>query len=163
MRYGLGVAFALGAAGLPLAPALCQTAPASAASQVDALSAELESARAEIRAQRRLLEAQESRLRALEARMGDAPVANRAPAGSVESGAQVAAASPVSVPGNADVASAPVERVGEAPVELEMPAVAVLGDQGSVVTSAGRLTAEASFEYARADRNRFLFRGIGAA
>ena len=30
----------------------------------------------------------------------------------------------------------PVERVGEAPVELELPTVAVLGDMGSVVTRA---------------------------
>ena len=36
----------------------------------------------------------------------------------------------------------------------------MLGDQGSVVTRRGQLTTELQLDYARADRNRALFRGI---
>jgi hypothetical protein len=41
-----------------------------------------------------------------------------------------------------------------------MPQVAVLGDQGSIITRAGQLTGEVHLEYAHADRNRAIFRGI---
>jgi hypothetical protein len=51
--------------------------------------------------------------------------------------------------------------VGAAPTDFDrMPQVAVLGDQGNVITRAGQLTGELSLEYARADRNRAIFRGI---
>jgi hypothetical protein len=57
--------------------------------------------------------------------------------------------------------AAPVETVGAAPDDFDRaPALAVLGDQGSVITRAGQLTVETQLEYARADRNRALFRGI---
>lgn len=60
-----------------------------------------------------------------------------------------------------DVPSAPIERVGEAPVNFDRPPeIAVLGDQGAVITRAGQLTGEFGLEYARADRNRAVFRGI---
>lgn len=111
---------------------------------VEALSAELAAARQEIAEQRRMIDAQEARLRALEGRLA---LASPAPA----SGAAVATAS---------AQPAGIEQVGEAPPELEMPQVAVLGDQGNIITRAGQLTAEAQLEYARADRNRALFRGI---
>lgn len=133
---------------------------------MEAMSAELEAARAEIKAQRRVLEAQEARLQALEAQIGAVQAASRSsatPGQQGQQGTQIAAATPSPAPAGSSGIQAPVERVGEAPVEIEMPTVAVLGDQGSIVTRAGQLTAEASFEYARADRNRFLFRGIGAA
>lgn len=161
MRYHPRVIAALGASLLPLLPAAAQSPrpPAPAGSgrsvQMEAMSAELEAARAEIQAQRRALEAQEARLRALESRIESAA---SAPAASPPSGTAVA--STAGPPGGGQV---PVERVGEAPVELEMPTVAVLGEQGSVVTRAGQITVEASLEYARADRNRFLFRGQGIA
>ena len=53
-----------------------------------------------------------------------------------------------------------VETVGEAPTEERAPQIAVLGDQGGIITRAGQLTIEPSVEYAHADRNRVLFRGI---
>ena len=55
----------------------------------------------------------------------------------------------------------PVEEVGARPEEeTNAPEVAVLADQGSVMTKAGRITIEPSVEYMRSDRNRFVFRGI---
>jgi uncharacterized coiled-coil protein SlyX len=148
MRFGLALSCAVGALATPVAPLFAQSA------SIDALSAELTEARAQIEQQRRTLEAQEARLQALEARLQSvsASVARLPAPGSA----------PTQVAGNTAVPRGPVgvERVGEAPPEIEMPQVAVLGDQGSIVTRAGQFTAEASFEYARADRNRTLFRGI---
>lgn len=140
------------------AATLVSAAPAAAQPvTVEALSAELANARAQIAEQQRALDAQEARLKALEARIenatGDSPTA----------GTAIASASPGApgVPGDlTGVQQVPVERVGQAPTELEMPQVAVLGDQGSIITRAGQLTGEAHLEYARADRNRAIFRGI---
>ncbi|WP_193742837.1 transporter [Sphingobium bisphenolivorans] len=54
-----------------------------------------------------------------------------------------------------------VEEVGSRPEEkTNPPEVAVLADQGSIMTTAGRITIEPSIEYSHADRNRFVFRGI---
>ncbi len=154
MRFRSGLGYALGAAMLPLpiAPALAQPAT------VETLTAELAQARSEIEAQRRTLEAQEARLRALEARVQSAALeGSQAP---VASGTAIASAPP-RPPGPAGANTpAGVEQVGEAPAQIEMPQVAVLGDQGSIVTRAGQFTGELSLEYARADRNRALFRGI---
>lgn len=134
---------------LPLLTAAAMLAAPAAAQPVsmESLSAELSQARAQIAEQRRALDAQEARLQALESRLAAAP-----PAASV--GVPPAPA--------ADYATnrTGVEQVGQAPAEIALPEVAVLGDQGSVITNAGQLTAEAQFEYARADRNRVLFRGI---
>lgn len=139
---------------LPLAatPALAQPAT------VESLTTELAQARSELETQRRALEAQEARLRALEARMQSAAVTpNQTPSAA---GTAIASATPrPSAPG-AGVEQVGVEQVGEAPPEIEMPQVAVLGDQGSIVTRAGQFTGEVSVEYSRADRNRALFRGI---
>jgi len=155
MRFRSGLGYALGAAMLPLpvAPAFAQTA------SVETLTAELAQARSEIEAQRRTLEAQEARLRALEARVQSAALAGEQTPASV-AGTAIASA-PARPPGaNAPNTPAGVEQVGEAPAEIELPQVAVLGDQGSIVTRAGQFTGELSLEYARADRNRALFRGI---
>lgn len=144
VQYRLGCAAA--ALMLPLAPAYAQSAT------VESLSAELAEARTQIEAQKRTLDAQEERLRALEARFGTTSIASGpvpATTGSVIASNTAAPPSPVGV-----------EQVGEAPPEIQMPEVAVLGDQGSIVTRAGQFTAETSIEYARADRNRALFRGI---
>ena len=148
MRVRAGLGCALGALVVPLStmPAQAQTA------SIQSLQSELSEARAQIEAQRRTLDAQEARLRALEARFQTA-------ASQPQGGTAIAAATPSPrVPGTG--AAAGVELVGEAPAEIEMPQVAVLGDQGSIVTRAGQFTAEASVEYSRADRNRALFRGI---
>ena len=104
----------------------------------------IESLRAEVAAQREQLQRQEGRLRALEARLETVLAANTsAPPPATRTG------------------QAPVETVGAAPSDFnQMPQVAVLGDQGNVITRAGQLTGEISAEYARADRNRAIFRGI---
>lgn len=103
----------------------------------------IESLRAEIAAQRAQLQRQEERLSALEAQM------------------RSAAASPRAAAAPTQTAQAPVETVGAAPGDLnQMPQVAVLGDQGNVITRAGQLTGEISAEHQRADRNRAIFRGI---
>ncbi|MGR6331206.1 transporter [Sphingomonas sp. XXL09] len=132
-----------------------------------ALQRDLDAARAEIAAQRRQLEAQEARLAALEARIGAAG----APVGtaSVQPPLAVAQASAASTPGDpATIVAAtpsprpaPIESVGTRPADHDRPPeVAVLGSEGSVVTRKGQLTGELQLDYARADRNRALFRGI---
>lgn len=119
-------------------PAVAQEADART------LARDLAAARAEIAEQRRQIDEQEARLRRLEARLAGA--APTSPTGPGAAGA---------APGES------VEQVGAAPaIDIEMPQVAVLGDQGNVITRAGQLTIEPQFEYARADRNRALFRGI---
>ncbi|KQU53144.1 hypothetical protein ASG67_09980 [Sphingomonas sp. Leaf339] len=56
---------------------------------------------------------------------------------------------------------APLERVGQAPVAEDRPIeLAVLDSAGSIVTRKGQLTGEVQLDYARADRNRAVFRGI---
>jgi hypothetical protein len=57
--------------------------------------------------------------------------------------------------------SAPaIQPVGEAPTEQRQVQVAVLAEQGGIITRQGRLTLQADLEYARADRNRVVFRGV---
>ncbi len=156
-----GTAALLGMA-LACSPVAAQTRPAAA------IQTELDQARAEIAAQRRQIDAQEARLRALEARMGTATQVAGPPAGAQPPRA-VAQASAAATPGDpaSIVAAAPsgpiggVESVGTRPVDRDRPPeVAVLGSEGSVVTRKGQLTGEFQVDYARADRNRALFRGI---
>ena len=134
---------------LLLAGALAVATPVAASQNVAEtpaqLQAELDQARAQIATQQRQLEEQDRRLSALEARLGT-----------------LAAASPAtSVAQNAPAAQPPIEQVGERPIDSERPPeVAVLGDQGSIVTRKGQLTTELALDYARADRNTTLFRGI---
>ncbi|RDE06314.1 transporter [Sphingomonas aracearum] len=129
------------------------------------MRAELEQARAQIAEQRRQIEAQERRLQALEARMAQAGAPGLPASGSPP--AALAQQSSASTPGDpstiqqSTLSAAPVERVGKAPPGSDRPPeVAVLGQEGSVVTRRGQLTAEVQVDYARADRNRALFRGI---
>ena len=154
--------------GAALIVATTLTSPAARAqTRTTGLQAELAQARAEIAAQRRQIEQQEARLRALEARLGAlaaAPVGSPPPAAQPPSA--VAQASAAATPGDpatmvSAVPATPVESVGARPVERDRPPeVAVLGSEGSVVTRKGQLTGELQFDYARADRNRALFRGI---
>lgn len=152
---------------LACTPATVLAAPASDKGD---LRTELNEAKARIEAQQRLLDAQEQRLRALEARLGavgaqaqggGVPVnpatgANTPPAPAV---AAAQGSAPTGEPGG--VQQAPLERVGQAaPGSDRPPEVAVLGSEGSVVTRKGQLTAEFGAEYARADRNQAIFRGI---
>jgi hypothetical protein len=116
---------------------------------------ELSQARAEIGQQRQQLEAQDARIQSLEQRLDAAlrTLANVTPQAQQQVAATPGAPPAPGTPGD-------VERVGEAPPEVQMPEIAVLRDQGSIVTRAGQLSFEPSLEYTRADRNRTLFRGI---
>lgn len=148
---------------LLLAGVCAWSAPASAQdADVQALRAELGRARAQI-------EAQDVRLRSLEARLGPAattpaPTTARTqqidPTSSLPRTIASANPNPSTVTANAT----PVEQVGQAPKrEDRPPEVAVLGDQGSIVTRKGQLTSEFQFDYARSDRNRAFFRGSSVA
>jgi len=136
--------------------ALAVAAPANAQSVQPTLRDELAAARAQLAEQQKQIEAQDRRLRALEARLSaPAPAAQPSAIDAAQASASTVAGDP------AAVQQAPIERVGEAPDEYDRPVeVAVLGQQGSVITRAGQLTGEVQFEYARADRNRAIFRGI---
>ena len=132
-------------------------------SEVAQLRAELARARAEI-------EAQDARLRTLEARMG--PGAAAAPAATPARTQQINPTSrpPATIastnpnPPTVTANATPVEQVGQAPAAADRPPeVAVLGDQGSIVTRKGQLTSEFQFDYARSDRNRAFFRGSSVA
>ncbi|RJF93614.1 transporter [Sphingomonas cavernae] len=120
-------------------------------SDFDSLQAQIAAERSALKEQRRVLDAQEQRLIELEEALLDKMRA---------AGVQSAQVAP---PDRADTAppTEGVSSVGVKPVERP-PAqeVAVLADRGSVLTKAGRLTIEPTFEYGRADRNRFVFRGI---
>ena len=64
-------------------------------------------------------------------------------------------------PASVQQAPIPLERVGQAPEDEDRPIeLAVLDNQGSVVTRRGQLTGEVQFDYARADRSRAVFRGV---
>jgi hypothetical protein len=121
----------------------------------NALRAELAEARRQIGEQRVQLDKQEARLRSLEER------ANQSAGTAAPANAAAAQGSAATPDGPTGVQRGTLERVGEAPLEQDRPVeVAVLGEQGSVVTRAGQITAELQFDYARADRNRAVFRGV---
>lgn len=135
-------------------------APAQAQDNLQSLRQELTQARAQLSEQAGRLEQQERRLQALEARLVSAPATatSEVPAPAI-SAAQGSGSTVAGDP--AGIQQAPLETVGVAPEDSERPIeLAVLGDQGSVVTRRGQLTGEVQFEYARADRNRAVFRGI---
>lgn len=55
----------------------------------------------------------------------------------------------------------PAPEVGIKPPDSDVtPHVAVLADQGGILSRPGRLVIEPTVEYIRSDRNRFVFRGI---
>lgn len=129
-----------------------QTPAPAQQDQTAALKADLARERATLAEERKALDEQEARLTKLE----DA-LAGVAPATS-SSATPVAAQVAPTVPAPGGVA---VEPVGEAPVEPERPPpVAALGDQGGIITRRRLLTVEGDFEYAHADNNEVIFRGI---
>lgn len=140
-------------------------APQQVADSPQALRTELSQARNAIAEQQRRIEAQEQRIRALEQRL-EMMVASRENQSGSPPPAAVAQGSVVNTPGEPATVQQParlagIERVGERPANADRPPeVAILGSEGSVVTRRGQLTAELQFDYARADRNRALFRGI---
>jgi hypothetical protein len=158
--------------------AIASSSPALAVMDGDlvAMRAELMAQKKALDQQQKQLEAQRLRLQALEdsllSRMrgtgADDQVAGSdtvplppspppaPPAPPASASAQASPSAPagsVQTPGN-------VQTVGEAPTEQRQVQVAVLAEQGGVITRAGRLTLEPVVEYARADRNRFVFRGV---
>lgn len=144
---------AIGAAMMVAGPALAQQ-------DIAALRQQLVDERARLESQQQVLDAQRGRLQALEsalaARLGE-PAVETAAAATVPPGSIPLPPSPP--PTNGGVANG-VPTVGEAPTDQRQVQVAVLAEQGGVITQAGRLTIEADLEYARADRNRVLFRGV---
>lgn len=147
--------------GVAMAVALAPAAASAATREVRALRAELAAARAQIAAQDARIRAIEARLPAIETAIATPPVTEPVvatlPADGTTGASELALAPTTPVPH----VPATIETVGTAPDELERPpAVAVLGDEGAVITRRGQLTFEGQFEYARADRNRALFRGI---
>lgn len=155
-------------------PVAADAKPVRRPSATVQLRRELQDARAELARQQALIDAQGQRLTALEQKLAEAP-----PPAQLAAAAPLQAAPPetpaarsavigaaqgsaASTPGDpSTIQQAPLAPVGEAPKdEGRPPEVAVLGQQGSVVTRRGQLTAEAEVDYARADRNRALFRGI---
>ncbi|MBB4084879.1 transporter [Sphingomonas carotinifaciens] len=160
-------ALLLAGAGLPLLLA----APADAAQRQrrPSLQAQLDRAMTLIEAQRQQLQTQSAEIARLRERVDAGEAAATAPLppiGPVRPPAVVAAqAAAPGAPGDpAGVLQpplAPLERVGQAPEDEDRPIeLAVLDAQGSVVTRKGQLTGELQFDYARADRNRAIFRGI---
>ncbi len=110
---------------------------------------ELNEARALLAEQNRQIAEQKRRLDAMEQRLSGITAA---------SATAMPAAPPVSSAVNQ--AGAPI-RVGEPPADSDRaPTVAVLDQQGSVVTRKGQLIAELGMDYTRADRNRAIFRGV---
>lgn len=148
MRHLYGRALATLLLSTSATPVLAQ---AGDASDFATLRSQLQLERQELARQERALNEQRARLERLEDQLlGQMRGAGLGP--DAQSATQVA-----------DAAAPPegVEQVGAAPEDkANPPDVAVLADQGSVMTKAGRITIEPSVEYARTDRNRFVFRGI---
>lgn len=137
-----------------LSPCLLVAAPAQANPELDDLKAAIAAQRLDLDIQQRRLGQLEERLLALSRGMASAD--------------QIPAPSPLATdtalakhsPESAGV-PAVTQAVGIAPPERERtPVVAVMSEQGGIVTRAGQITVEPSLEYARADRNRVIFRGI---
>ncbi|TCM16121.1 hypothetical protein EDF56_108109 [Novosphingobium sp. PhB165] len=161
-------------------PALAETEPDGTAADaakrtapdLAKLQAQIDSQRRAIEDQRHALDAQELQLRQLQDSLLDAMRARGIPGpqfgqgpspvpstSSLALAPQSDAAQPATQPGAQSSDS--LTSVGEKPTERPRPQeVAVLAAQGSVLTKAGRLTIEPTFEYTRDDRNRFVFRGI---
>ncbi|UZK67766.1 hypothetical protein [Sphingomonas sp. M1-B02] len=130
----------------------------SVSGDVATLRKEIAAERALIEEQRAAIDRQSMRLQALEAQLVARIPAND---GQTEaaSNSPTAVPLPPSPPPSARQAGE-VMAVGEAPTDQRQVEVAVLADQGGIITSSGRLTIEGAFEYAHADRNRVVFRGV---
>lgn len=120
------------------------------------LQAEIAAARAQVAEQQRALDRQAQRLADLERRLlGNERMA--AAAGPTQPTATGTAAG--ITPAKSDQGG--IQPVGEAPAEPPTDVqLAVLSNTGGVITRRGQLTLEAGLEYAHADRNRVIFRGI---
>ncbi|WP_395397062.1 hypothetical protein WBP07_30830 [Novosphingobium sp. BL-8A] len=129
------------------------------------LQQQIDAQRRAIEQQRHVLDTQEAQLRQLQDSLLDAMRGTGIPGPQFAQAAPTAASLAAVPPSDAAQPGAQsndaITSVGEKPTERPRPQeVAVLAAQGSVLTRAGRLTIEPTFEYARDDRNRFVFRGI---
>lgn len=130
---------------------------------------QLDAAMELIEEQRQRLDAQAAEIAELRRRLDERPAETVAlpplPAGPAPPRQPAVAAAQGAAPGApGDPGAAlqpPLERVGQAPEDEDRPIeLAVLEGAGSVVTRRGQLTGEIQLDYARADRNRAVFRGI---
>ncbi len=142
-------------------PANVSPALAQEAGDPAVIRAELDSAMERLERQQEQLDAQAAELAELRRRLDLLPgpaISDNAPA---VVAAQASAPGPAGDPASVQQAPIPLERVGQAPEDEDRPIeLAVLDQQGSVVTRAGQLTGEIQFDYARADRSRAVFRGV---
>lgn len=153
MRRG---AFCLAAFGLTAMATAAQADPLPPdplSSDLLMLRRQIANERSAVEAQQRTLEAQKQRLNMLEDalldRMRAAGLPMTAPLLSPIDGSHYVGNQP------------PAPEVGIKPPENDTrPHVAVLADQGGILSRPGRLVIEPTVEYIRSDRNRFVFRGI---
>ena len=146
-------------------PAMAQTGAGDSARDAASNSAvgeRLDAAMAMIERQQEQLDRQAAELAELRRLLVQAPEG-----GIAQDNAPVIAAAQAGAPGvpgdpaSVQQAPIPLERVGQAPEDEDRPMeLAVLDNQGSVVTRRGQLTGEVQFNYARADRSRAVFRGV---
>ena len=146
-------------------PAMAQTGAGDSARDAASNSAvgeRLDAAMAMIERQQEQLDRQAAELAELRRLLVQAPQG-----GIAQDNAPVIAAAQAGAPGvpgdpaSVQQAPIPLERVGQAPEDEDRPMeLAVLDNQGSVVTRRGQLTGEVQFNYARADRSRAVFRGV---
>lgn len=124
---------------------------------------ELRAMRAELDRQAAIIAAQRARIDALENEFLAQQRGRQAPPANTAGNAAAAVA-----PGTVTAPQLTVEATNGAPAtvgvapdsERSMPEVASLSETGGIITRPGRLTVEPGLEYARADRNRVIFRGI---
>lgn len=127
--------------------------------RLEAALAQLDEQRAQLAAQQEQLDRQAADLADLKLMMQQ----TRSPNGYTLPPGQPDAPAIAAVPGSTAGSQAPVplERVGQAPEDVDRPIeLAVLDMQGSVVTRRGQLSGEVQFDYTRADRSRAVFRGV---
>lgn len=153
-----------------LAPPTAAAAPRQRPAANASIQAQLNRALQLIEEQRSRLDSQQAQIAELQRRLDGSPAqVAQTPVGPSPSPdgppLPAIAAAQGAAPGADAVVSVqqapPLERVGQAPEDDERPIeLAVLDSQGSVVTRRGQLTGELQVDYARADRNRAVFRGI---
>jgi hypothetical protein len=146
----------------PVAAEAAPSAAAPAAGAEDLSSLSLPELLERIAAERRALQEQRQKIDAQEARLNrlqDTLEQQMRRSGmAVPSGAAPAQAVAQALPSGT---TPPVPEVGAKPPDAgQAPHVAVLADQGGILSRPGRFVIEPTFEYTRDDRNRFIFRGI---
>ena len=141
------------------------SAPVAAQDRSDSagMQAQLDAALAMMERQQEQLDRQAQEIADLRRRLDGPQAADSTPLDDapVIAAAQGSGPGPAGSPASAQQAPIPLERVGQAPEDIDRPIeLAVLDNQGSVVTRAGQLTGEVQLDYARADRSRAVFRGV---